>query len=150
MTMGGGVPSGSMSMGMPSGSMTGNPPTGTMMGGGASATAVGGGTSSEPDTGDDEEGYGSHTPVYNTTFLRGWQYTDANGMPSVEIADADFRYYQAQDDIPGMVSRSSIAYPHESIHWSNSPRKRNIHQRSQYPYRSTVLQRSSPIFSVQD
>lgn len=89
--MGGGTPSGSMSMGMPSGTMTGNPPDGTMMGGGASATgAVGGGTtSSEADTGNEEANYGANTPIYNTSFLRGWQYTDENGKIHRQIVDAD-------------------------------------------------------------
>ena len=84
MTMSAGAPSGSATVRMLSGSMTGNPPTGTGMGGASMTAAAGaGGTSSEPDTGDDEVGYGSHTPAYNTTFLRGWQYTDENGIPSL-------------------------------------------------------------------
>jgi hypothetical protein len=72
------MPSGSM----PSGSM-GSPPTGTITGGGPSGTA--GSMDNSADAGGGDETYGATEPEDSSTFLRGWQYTDENGIFLCEV-----------------------------------------------------------------
>jgi len=78
---GGSAPNGSMipsgSMGMPSGSMTGRP-------GGSMGGAVPTGSAGGSETGSGSNVYGAATPQDNSTFLRGWQLTDENGIPIQE------------------------------------------------------------------
>ena len=55
-------------------------PSGTMSGG-ASVPSGGAGTG---ETGTGDNAYGAATPEDSTTFLRGWQYTDENGIVKIE------------------------------------------------------------------